>query len=57
MAWTAATPQATVEAAREAIIKAELAIELYIQVNSPGLLTVANTALTTASAAITALQA
>lgn len=56
MAWTAATAQATVEAARQAIIAAEKAMELYIQINNPGYLAAANTALTTAKNAITTLQ-
>lgn len=56
MAWSAATPQATVEAAREALIKAVQLIELYIQVNNPSLLAQADTAATAAKAAITTLQ-
>lgn len=57
MAFTTATPQATVEAARQAIIKAELALELYMQVNNPGQLATADAALLAASSAITTLRA
>jgi ribosomal protein S9 len=57
MAFSAATAQATVEAAREALIKATQQIELYIQVNSPGLLAQTDAALTAAKTAITAVQA
>lgn len=57
MAWSASTSQTLVEAVREAAIKFELAVELYMQVNSPGLLTGANTAATALAAAITAVQA
>jgi ribosomal protein S9 len=56
MAWTAATSQATVEAAREALIKATQQIELYMQVNSPGLLAQADAAVLAASTAITTLR-
>lgn len=57
MAFSSATAQATVEAAREALISATQKLELYIQTNNPGLLTVTNTALTAATTAITAVQA
>lgn len=56
MAWTSATTQATVEAARQSLIAATKAIESYILVNNPALLAQANTALTTAKTAITTLQ-
>lgn len=56
MAFTAATAQATTEATREALIKAVQALELYIQVNNPGLLSAADAALTAAKAAITTQQ-
>ena len=57
MAWTAATAQSLVVAAREKLITAELELEQYLLVNNPGILSRANTALTAAAAAITALQA
>lgn len=57
MAFTSATAQATVEAARQAIIKAELALESYIQTNNPGLLATADAAVAAAATAITALRA
>lgn len=57
MAWSAATSQATVEAAREALIKATQQIELYIQTNNPGLLAQADAAVAAAGTAITALRA
>lgn len=56
MAFTAATPQATIEAARQALIKAELALELYLQINNPTLLAPADAALTAAATAITAVK-
>lgn len=57
MAFTAATPQATVEAARQALIKAEAEIELYLQVNNPGRLAQVDAALLAASTAIAAVRA
>lgn len=57
MAWTAATSQATVEAAREALIKATQEIERYIQVNNPGRLATADAAVEAARAAIVTLRA
>jgi len=57
MAFTAATPQATIEATRQAIVKAEKALELYMQLNNPTLLAAADAALTAAAAAITAVKA
>lgn len=56
MPFTAATPQGTVEAARQAIIKAELALELYIQTNNPGQLAAADAACLAAGTAITTLR-
>lgn len=56
MAFTAATSQATVEAAREAAIKLVQTLELYIQVNNPGLLAQADAAASAAKTAITTLQ-
>lgn len=56
MPWTAATSQATVETAREALIKAVQQIELYIQVNNPSLLAQADAAVLAASNAITTLR-
>lgn len=56
MAWTAATSQATVETTREALIKAVQQIELYIQVNNPGLLAQADAAVLAAATAITTLR-
>lgn len=58
MAWTAATSQTLVEAARQAIIKAELEIEQYLSnVNNPGRLPQADAALAAAVTAINALRA
>lgn len=57
MAFTAATSQALVEAARQALIKATQSIELYIQVNNPGRLATVNADLDAAEAAIVAVQA
>lgn len=57
MAWTAATSQATVEAAREALIKTGLAVEKYIQVNNPSLLAAAQAAVDDLQAKLTALEA
>lgn len=57
MAFTAATSQTLVEAAREQIIKTEIQLELYMQVNNPALLAQTNTSLTACIAAINALQA
>lgn len=57
MAWSAATSQTLVEACREAAIKFQLAIELYIQVNNPGLLADAQAKLDALQAAMTALEA
>lgn len=57
MAFTAATSQATIETAREAIIKAGQLLELYIQINNPGLLAQTDAALLAASTAITAVRA
>lgn len=56
MAFTTATAQATVQAALESLIKAKQALELYIQVNNPSLLSAADTAATAAKTAITTLQ-
>lgn len=56
MPFTAATPQATVEAARQALIKATQALELYIQVNNPGTLAATDAAVLAASTAITTLR-
>lgn len=56
MAFTAVKPQVQVENVRQALIKAEQAIELYIQTNNPGLLATADASLTAASAAIVTLQ-
>lgn len=56
MPWTAATPQATVEAARQALIKATQKIELYIQINNPSLLADADAAVLAAANAITTLR-
>lgn len=57
MAFTAATSQALVETTRQQLIAAQLAIESYIQVNNPGLLAPAVTALAAVTAAITAVSA
>jgi hypothetical protein len=57
MAFTAATSQTLVEAAREALIKTTQKIEQYIQVNNPGNLASLNTQLDACEAAIAALQA
>lgn len=57
MAWTAATNQTLVQAARDALITAEKQVQLYMLVNNPGALASANAACTAAAAAITALQA
>lgn len=57
MAFTAATPQATIETARQAILKASQLLELYIQTNNPGRLADADAALLAASTAITAVRA
>lgn len=57
MAFSASTSQATIETARQALIKATQQIELYIQINNPGLLSQADAALTAAKTAITAVQA
>lgn len=57
MAFTAATSQALVETTRQQLIAAQLAIESYIQVNNPGLLSPAVTALAAVTAAITAVSA
>jgi len=56
MAWSAATSQATVEAAREAALKFTQLVELYIQVNNPGQLATADAAATALKNAITTLQ-
>ena len=56
MAFTAATSQATVEAARQAIIKADKAIEQYMLTNNPGILTTVDAALLAAATAITTLR-
>lgn len=56
MPFTAATTQPTVESAREALMAAARAIELYIQTNNPGLLASADAACTAAKTAITTLQ-
>lgn len=56
MPFTAATSQATVEAARQALIKATQLIELYIQTNNPGLLAQTDAAVLAASTAITTLR-
>jgi hypothetical protein len=57
MAWTAATSQTLVEAARQKFIAAAQALEAYIQVNNPGKLATANAAVDAAEAAAVALQA
>lgn len=57
MPFTAATSQATIETARQAIIKAQLAIELYIQTNNPGKLAETDAALAAAATAIAAVRA
>lgn len=56
MPFTAATSQATIEAARQALIKATQKLELYIQINNPGLLADADAAVLAASNAITTLR-
>jgi hypothetical protein len=57
MAFTAATAQATIETARQAIIKAEQKLELYIQINNPSLLADTDAALAAAATAIAAVRA
>lgn len=57
MAFTAATSQALVETTREKLITATKSIELYIGVNSPGLLAGVITDLAAVTAAITAVSA
>lgn len=57
MAFTAATSQTLVETTREKIITASRSLELYMQVNSPGLLAQAVTDLAAVTAAITAVSA
>lgn len=56
MAWTAATPQAEVQAARDTMITAEKAVQAYMNVNNPNRLAAANTAVTAALTALLALQ-
>lgn len=56
MAFTVATPQSEVQAARDTLIAAEKAISLYLQVNNPGLLATADAAATAARDALLALQ-
>lgn len=57
MAFTTATSQTLVQATRDALIKAEKAVLLYMLVNNPGQLAAADAALTAAAAAITAVKA
>lgn len=57
MAFTATTSTVLVEAAREKIIAAEQAIELFIQVKNPGLVAVTDAAMAAAITAINAVRA
>lgn len=57
MAFTAATPQATVETCRQNIVKAEKALDAYLQINNPTLLAQADAALTALATSITAVKA
>ncbi len=56
MPFTAATSQTLVEAARQAIVKADKAIEQYMLTNNPGILATVDAALLAASTAITTLR-
>jgi hypothetical protein len=56
MAFSAATSQATVQAALESLSKAYLALQQYMLVNNPGLLSTADAAATAAKNAIITLQ-
>lgn len=56
MAFTAATPQTEVQAARDGLVKALKAVEQYMQVNNPELLSTADAAVTVARDALLALQ-
>lgn len=56
MAFTVATPQAEVQAVRDTLIGALKAIEGYLQVNNPSLLTPTDAACTAARDALLALQ-
>jgi hypothetical protein len=58
MAWTAATPQATVQTALEQVTATKLALEQYVMlVNNPTLLASVNTQVTNCRTALTNLQA
>jgi hypothetical protein len=57
MAFTAATSQTLVETTRQKLLAAEAAVELYLQVNNPGLLAGAIAALAAVTTAITAVSA
>lgn len=57
MAFTAATAQSLVQTTRDKLIAGQIAIELYMLSNNPGLLAGAVSALAAVTAAITAVSA
>lgn len=56
MAFTSVKPQAQVQAVLDTLNKAQRAMDTYILVNNPGVLSAADNALTVAVAAIAVLQ-